>query len=143
MFLDIKQPPRQTPIRILVCVWWLATIVIVNFYLGTLFEQLVLPRRSKLIDNLEELVSQDKISWGVTSGSAMQELFMHAREKSIYWQIGQRMQNVSSADEGVKLVVESNFAFIRERSMLTFKVSSSIKLNRHLFQITHNKFIIT
>lgn len=97
--------------------------MIVNFYLGTLFEQLVLPRQSKVIDNLEELVNQDQIAWGVTKGSAMEELFLHANEKSIYWQIGQRMKNVSSADEGVRLVVESNFAFIREKSILTFKVS--------------------
>lgn len=80
-----------------------------------------------MIDNLEELVNQNEIAWGVTKGSAMQELFLQANERSIYWQIGQRMQDVSSADEGVQRVVGSNFAFIREKSILTFKVSFKYK----------------
>lgn len=120
---DIKNPPRQTPIRILVCIWWLSTIVIVNIYLGILFGQLVVPRRPKSIDTLEELVNQDQVSWAVTRGSAIYDLFHQSDVNSIYGQLGRRMQLVSSADEGVQQVLESNWAFIRERSILAFKVS--------------------
>lgn len=97
--------------------------MIVNFYLGTLFEQLVLPRKPRSIESLEELVSQqESMRWCVTEGSAMQELFANGQPKSVYWQLGKRMLNVSSADEGVERVIRDNWAFIRERSILTFKV---------------------
>lgn len=120
---DIKNPPHQTPIRILVCFWWLSTIVIVNIYLGILFGQLVIPRRPKSIDTLEELANQDQVSWAVTRGSAIYELFRQSEPASVYGQLGRRMKLISSADEGVRQVLESNWAFIRERSILIFKVA--------------------
>lgn len=138
---DIKHPPRQTPIRILVCVWWLATIVIVNIYLGTLFEQLVLPRRPRSIETLEELVNQNQIKWCVTRGSALQELFLGSAASSIYGQLGKRMLNVSNADEGVDKVLNSNWAFIRERSMLTFKIAREHhKLGACRMQLAREQF---
>ena len=122
--LDIKHPPSQTPIRIMVCVWWLSTTVIVNIYLGILFGQLVVPRRPRSIESLEELVGQNQIDWCVTRGSAIYELFKHSQQDTVYGQLGARMKLVSSADEGVERVVRLGWAFIRERSILTFKVSS-------------------
>lgn len=121
---DIKEPPRETPIRILVCVWWLSTIVIVNIYLGILFAQLVVPRQPRSIETLEELVGQDEVKWCVTRGSALDELFRRSKPETIYGQLASRMLTVSSADEGVQRVKSSGWAFIRERSMLEFKVSS-------------------
>lgn len=103
--------------------WWLSTIIIVNIYLGILFGQLVVPRRPRTIETLEELVAQDKLNWAVTRGSAIYELFRQSDPDSIYGRLGLGMRNVSSADEGVRQVLESNWVFIRERSMLTFKVS--------------------
>lgn len=99
--------------------------MVVNIYLGILFGQLVVPRRLKAIETLEELVNQDQIQWGVTRGSAIYDLFQQSSPASIYGQVGRRMQTVLSADEGVRRVVDSNWAFIRERSILTFKVSCS------------------
>lgn len=96
--------------------------MIVNIYLGILFGQLVIPRRPKSIETLEELVNQQEIEWAVTRGSAIYELFKESESSSIYGQLGARMRNVTSADEGVQQVVRSNRAFIRERSILTFKV---------------------
>jgi hypothetical protein len=109
-----------------VCVWWLSTIVIVNIYLGILFGQLVVPRRPKSIDTLEELVNQDQVSWAVTRGSALYDLFRQSDPSSIYGQLAKRMNLVDSAEEGVQRVLESNWAFIRERSILVFKVSSQL-----------------
>lgn len=94
-----------------------------NIYLGILFGQLVIPRRPKSIDTLEELASQDQVSWAVTGGSAIYELFKQSDESSIYGQLGKRMKLISSADEGVQQVLRSNWAFIRERSILIFKVA--------------------
>lgn len=120
---DIKHPPTQTPIRILVCVWWLSTMVIVNIYLGILFGQLVVPRRPRSIESLEELVNQREVEWCVTRGSALYELFERSAPATIYGQLGARMHNCSSADHGVSLVLERGWAFIRERSILTFKMA--------------------
>lgn len=122
---DIKHPPKQTPIRILVSVWWLSTIVIVNIYLGILFGQLVVPHRPKSIETLEELVSQNATNWCVTRGSAIFDLFWRSDSQSIYGRLARGMRNVSSADEGVQRVVDSGWAFIREKSILTFKVSGA------------------
>lgn len=121
---DIKNPPRQAPIRILVCVWWLSTIVIVNIYLGILFGQLVVPRRPPSIESLEELVAKEgQVEWCVTKGSAIYELFRQSKGDSVYGQLSRRMRTVASADEGVLRVVNSSWAYIRERSILAFKVS--------------------
>lgn len=120
---DIKKPPHQTPIRILVCVWWLSTIVIVNIYFGILFGQLVVPRQPKTIETLEELVNQNSIGWSVTKGSAIYELFRKSPPNSVYGQLGLSMKNVTTADEGVENVINQGSAFIRERSILTFKVA--------------------
>lgn len=122
---DIRHPPHQAPIRILVCIWWLATIVIVNVYLGTLFEQLVLPHPARSIESLEELVQQDRVKWCVTAGSAIEELFSQADPSSVYGQLGAKMRRVASVDDGIERVLTDGWAFIREHSMLTFKVSEN------------------
>lgn len=138
---DIKNPPHQTPIRILVCVWWLSTIVIVNIYFGILFGQLVVPRQPKTIETLEELVNQQQIGWTVTQGSAIFELFRQSPAKTVYGQVGRYMKNVSTADEGVRKVIESKLAFIRERSILTFKVAQEhMKLNECKLQLAKENF---
>lgn len=103
--------------------WWLSTIVIVNIYLGILFGQLVVPRRPRSIETLEELVNQREVEWAVTRGSAIYELFKESEPATVYGQLGARMRTVDSADEGVEQVIRSGRAFIRERSILTFKVS--------------------
>lgn len=72
-------------------------------------------------------MGQDQIEWCVTRGSSIYELFRQSEPNSIYGQLGRRMRNVSSADEGVQQVVKSNWAFIRERSILTFKVSCACR----------------
>lgn len=97
--------------------------MIVNIYFGILFGQLVVPRRPKSIETLEELVNQDQVNWGVTRGSAIYELFRRSPPETVYGQLGLRMLNISSAEEGVAKVRDSGWAFIRERSILTFKVS--------------------
>lgn len=106
--------------------------MIVNIYLGILFGQLVVPHRPKSIETLEELVSQDVVSWGVTQGSAIYELFKRSDKLSVYGQLGARMRNVTSADEGVHRVIDSSWAFIREKSILTFKVNMIDQFSRIL-----------
>lgn len=96
--------------------------MIVNIYLGILFGQLVVPQRPRSIETLEELVGQQQVEWCVTRGTGMFELFKQSRPDTVYGQLGARMRNVSTADEGVRRVSESGWAFIRERSILTFKV---------------------
>lgn len=94
-----------------------------NIYFGILFSQLVVPRRPRSIESLEELVNQNAIPFSVTKGSAIYELFRQSNSSTIYGQLGSRTHVVSSADEGVSAVVDSGWAFIRERSILSFKVS--------------------
>lgn len=106
--------------------------MIVNIYLGILFGQLVVPHRPKSIQTLEELVSQSQISWCVTQGSSIYELFKQSDKQSVYGQLGGGMKNVSSADEGVRRVIESGWAFLREKSILTFKVSCILNSNQLL-----------
>lgn len=50
---------------------------------------------------------------------------------------------MSTADEGVRQVLENNQAFIRERSILTFKVSIARKVNAHKvsLQITNDVLV--
>lgn len=122
-YLDIENPPRQNPIRILLCVWWLSTTVIVNIYFGILFGQLVVPRVPRSIDTLEELANQDKIKWSVTRGSATYDLFLKSAPDSVYAKIGRSMENATSAEYGINRTLNSGWAFIREKSILTFKVS--------------------
>lgn len=98
-------------------------MVIVNIYLGILFGQLVVPRRTRSIETLEELVNQREVQWCVTRGSAIHELFRNSTPGTIYGQLGQRMHNCTTADEGVQKVLDRGWAFIRERSILTFKMA--------------------
>lgn len=97
--------------------------MIVNIYLGILFAQLVVPRQPRTIETLEELVGQNEVKWCVTRGSALDELFRRSKPETVYGQLASRMRNVSSAEEGIERVKNSGWAFIRERSILEFKVS--------------------
>lgn len=94
-----------------------------NIYFGILFSQLVVPRRPRSIESLEELVNQNEIPFCVTRGSAIYQLFRQSNPGTIYGQLGSRTQVVDTADEGVSRVIDSGSAFIRERSILSFKVS--------------------
>lgn len=68
-------------------------------------------------------MGQDEVKWCVTRGSALDELFRSSKRETVYGQLGVQMRNVNSADEGVERVKNSGWAFIRERSMLEFKVT--------------------
>lgn len=125
---DIKEPPRESAPRLLVCVWWLSTIVIVNIYQGILFGLLVIPQRPASISTIDELVEQSALSWGVTAGSALFDLFEKSPKNSVYGRVGERMLRIPSVDAGIKRVMNGrNFAYLREKSILTFKVAEEHK----------------
>lgn len=118
-------------------------------YFGILFGQLVVPRRPKTIETLEELVNQDQVEWGVTVGTVMYDLFKQSAPDTIYGRVAKRMHNISTADDGIKHVIGSNWAYIRERSMLIFKVSYnsnslillSLLTSLYKYMNTHSKHV--
>ncbi|XP_050521197.1 glutamate receptor ionotropic, kainate 2-like isoform X3 [Daktulosphaira vitifoliae] len=126
--------PKATSARILGGMWWFFTIIIIPSYTANLTALRTVERLQKPIQNVAELSSQEKIAYGTLhSGSTMS--FFRDSKIPVYqkmWKFMEKHQSVfvSSYDEGTKKVLEGNYAFLMESTMIDYAVQRDCNLTQ-------------
>ncbi|XP_071541826.1 glutamate receptor ionotropic, kainate 2-like isoform X4 [Panulirus ornatus] len=127
--------PKACSTRIVGGIWWFFTLIIISSYTANLAAFLTVERMITPIDDVEDLASQTEIAYGTqASGSTM--TFFRDSKIETYQKMWRFMENkkpsvfVQSYDEGVRRVLEGNYAFLMESSMLDYYVQRNCNLTQ-------------
>ncbi|XP_066157072.1 glutamate receptor ionotropic, kainate 2-like isoform X2 [Euwallacea fornicatus] len=127
--------PKATSTRIVGGIWWFFTLIIISSYTANLAAFLTVERMITPIENAEDLASQTEIPYGtLESGSTM--TFFRDSMIETYKKMWRFMENrkpsvfVPTYEEGIKKVLEGNYAFLMESTMLDYVVQRDCNLTQ-------------
>ncbi|XP_050301840.1 glutamate receptor ionotropic, kainate 2-like isoform X14 [Anthonomus grandis grandis] len=127
--------PKATSTRIVGGIWWFFTLIIISSYTANLAAFLTVERMITPIENAEDLASQTEIPYGtLESGSTM--TFFRDSMIETYKKMWRFMENkkpsvfVPTYEEGIKKVLEGNYAFLMESTMLDYIVQRDCNLTQ-------------
>ncbi|KAJ8668853.1 hypothetical protein QAD02_000112, partial [Eretmocerus hayati] len=128
-------PDIAASTRIVSGIWWFFTLIIISSYTANLAAFLTVERMITPIENAEDLASQTDISYGtLESGSTMTFFrdsmvetykkmwrFMESKKPSVF---------VPTYEEGIQRVLQGNYAFLMESTMLDYIVQRDCNLTQ-------------
>ncbi|XP_011500150.1 PREDICTED: glutamate receptor ionotropic, kainate 2-like [Ceratosolen solmsi marchali] len=127
--------PKATSTRIVSGIWWFFTLIIISSYTANLAAFLTVERMITPIENAEDLASQTDISYGtLESGSTM--TFFRDSMIETYKKMWRFMENkkpsvfVPTYEEGIQKVLQGNYAFLMESTMLDYIVQRDCNLTQ-------------
>ncbi|XP_059470909.1 glutamate receptor ionotropic, kainate 2-like isoform X7 [Neocloeon triangulifer] len=135
MNLGISILFKATSTRIVGGIWWFFTLIIISSYTANLAAFLTVERMITPIENAEDLAGQTEISYGtLDSGSTM--TFFRDSMIETYKKMWRFMENkkpsvfVPTYEEGIRRVLEGNYAFLMESTMLDYTVQRDCNLTQ-------------
>ncbi|XP_063237624.1 glutamate receptor ionotropic, kainate 2 isoform X3 [Bacillus rossius redtenbacheri] len=127
--------PKATSTRIVGGIWWFFTLIIISSYTANLAAFLTVERMITPIENAADLAEQTDISYGTLEGGSTMTFFRDSKI-GIYQKMWRYMESkkpsvfVSTYEEGVKRVLEGNYAFLMESTMLDYEVQRDCNLTQ-------------
>ncbi|XP_071541831.1 glutamate receptor ionotropic, kainate 2-like isoform X8 [Panulirus ornatus] len=127
--------PKACSTRIVGGIWWFFTLIIISSYTANLAAFLTVERMITPIEGAEDLASQTEITYGSLVGGTTTTFFRDSKIET-YQKMWRFMENkkpsvfVQSYDEGVRRVLEGNYAFLMESSMLDYYVQRNCNLTQ-------------
>ncbi|CAD6221561.1 GSCOCG00011613001-RA-CDS [Cotesia congregata] len=121
--------------RIVGGIWWFFTLIIISSYTANLAAFLTVERMITPIENAADLAEQTEISYGTLEGGSTMTFFRDSKI-GIYQKMWRFMEAkrsslfVSSYEEGIKRVLEGNYAFLMESTMLDYAVQRDCNLTQ-------------
>jgi len=116
-------------------IWWFFTLIIISSYTANLAAFLTVERMASPIESAQDLAEQREISYGtLESGSTM--TFFRDSKIETYQKMWRYMENkkpsvfVSTYDEGIRRVLEGNYAFLMESTTLDYFVHRNCNLTQ-------------
>ncbi|XP_075225265.1 glutamate receptor ionotropic, kainate 2-like [Lycorma delicatula] len=126
---------QATSTRIGGGIWWFFTLIIFSSYTANLAAFLTVERMITPIENPEDLAGQTDISYGtLDSGSTM--TFFRVLIIIFFKKMWRIMENkkpsvfVPTYEEGIRRVLEGNYAFFMESTMLDYIVQRDCNLTQ-------------
>ncbi|XP_034937013.1 glutamate receptor ionotropic, kainate 2-like isoform X2 [Chelonus insularis] len=127
--------PKATSTRIVGGIWWFFTLIIISSYTANLAAFLTVERMITPIENAEDLAGQTDITYGtLESGSTM--TFFRDSMIETYKKMWRFMENkkpsvfVSTYEEGIQRVLQGDYAFLMESTMLDYIVQRDCNLTQ-------------
>ncbi|XP_072754898.1 glutamate receptor ionotropic, kainate 2 isoform X1 [Anoplolepis gracilipes] len=127
--------PKATSTRIVGGIWWFFTLIIISSYTANLAAFLTVERMITPIENAEDLASQTDIAYGtLDSGSTM--TFFRDSMIETYKKMWRFMENkkpsvfVPTYEEGIQRVLQGDYAFLMESTMLDYIVQRNCNLTQ-------------
>ncbi|XP_024885043.1 glutamate receptor ionotropic, kainate 2 isoform X2 [Temnothorax curvispinosus] len=127
--------PKATSTRIVGGIWWFFTLIIISSYTANLAAFLTVERMITPIENVADLAEQTEISYGTLEGGSTKTFFRDSKI-GIYQKMWRFMESkspsvfVQSYEEGVKRVLEGDYAFLMESTMLDYAVQRDCNLTQ-------------
>ncbi|XP_022915867.1 glutamate receptor ionotropic, kainate 2 isoform X3 [Onthophagus taurus] len=127
--------PKATSTRIVGGIWWFFTLIIISSYTANLAAFLTVERMITPIESAQDLAEQTDIAYGTLSGGSTMTFFRDSKigiyQKMWRFMEGKRSQVfVSTYDEGVNRVLQGNYAFLMESTMLDYAVQRDCNLTQ-------------
>ncbi|XP_043271960.1 glutamate receptor ionotropic, kainate 2 isoform X2 [Venturia canescens] len=127
--------PKATSTRIVGGIWWFFTLIIISSYTANLAAFLTVERMITPIENAADLAEQTEIAYGTLEGGSTMTFFRDSKI-GIYQKMWRFMEAkrstvfVSTYEEGVKRVLEGDYAFLMESTMLDYAVQRDCNLTQ-------------
>ncbi|KAF5282430.1 hypothetical protein FQA39_LY17545 [Lamprigera yunnana] len=127
--------PKGISSRMAVAMWWFFSLLMTSSYTANLAAYLAKERMGPSINNLDDLLNQNKIKFGTLINGTTYEFFKTSNY-SKHKQVWEKMSNfkpspfVGSNPEGVKRVLNKNqdYAFFMESSSLEYERNKECEL---------------
>ncbi|XP_011303607.1 glutamate receptor ionotropic, kainate 2 isoform X4 [Fopius arisanus] len=127
--------PKAASTRIVGGIWWFFTLIIISSYTANLAAFLTVERMITPIENADDLAGQTDITYGtLESGSTM--TFFRDSMIETYKKMWRFMENkkpsafVPTYEEGIQRVLQGNYAFLMESTMLDYIVQRDCNLTQ-------------
>ncbi|XP_035742593.1 glutamate receptor ionotropic, kainate 2-like isoform X6 [Vespa mandarinia] len=127
--------PKATSTRIVGGIWWFFTLIIISSYTANLAAFLTVERMITPIENAADLAEQTEISYGTLEGGSTMTFFRDSKIGT-YQKMWKFMESktpsvfVKTYEEGVKRVLEGDYAFLMESTMLDYAVQRDCNLTQ-------------
>ncbi|XP_022237656.1 glutamate receptor ionotropic, kainate 2-like isoform X1 [Limulus polyphemus] len=126
--------PKAISTRIIGAIWWFFTLILVSSYTANLAAFLTVERMITPIESVEDLAIQSKIAYGTLEGGSTMTFFRDSKIET-YQKMWRFMENrpsvfVSSYEEGVERVLQGNYAFLMESTVLDYMVQRNCNLTQ-------------
>ncbi|XP_030379355.1 glutamate receptor ionotropic, kainate 2 isoform X1 [Scaptodrosophila lebanonensis] len=127
--------PKATSTRIVGGIWWFFTLIIISSYTANLAAFLTVERMITPIESASDLAEQTEISYGTLEGGSTMTFFRDSKI-GIYQKMWRYMENrkasvfVKTYEDGIKRVMEGNYAFLMESTMLDYAVQRDCNLTQ-------------
>ncbi|XP_061725506.1 glutamate receptor ionotropic, kainate 2 isoform X2 [Cydia pomonella] len=127
--------PKATSTRIVGGIWWFFTLIILSSYTANLAAFLTVERTVLPIQSAADLAAQNSVQYGTLNGGSTMTFFRDSNI-DIYQKMWQHMSTtsppalVSSYEEGVRRVLQGNYAFLMESTMLDHRVQRDCNLTQ-------------
>ncbi|XP_048524731.1 glutamate receptor ionotropic, kainate 2-like, partial [Dendroctonus ponderosae] len=127
--------PKATSTRIVGGIWWFFTLIIISSYTANLAAFLTVERMITPIESAQDLAEQTEIAYGTLEGGSTMTFFRDSKI-GIYqkmWRFMESKKNtvfVKSYEEGINKVLQGNYAFLMESTMLDYAVQRDCNLTQ-------------
>ncbi|KAF2883312.1 hypothetical protein ILUMI_22872, partial [Ignelater luminosus] len=127
--------PKATSTRIVGGIWWFFTLIIISSYTANLAAFLTVERMITPIETAQDLAEQTEISYGTLEGGSTMTFFRDSKI-DIYQKMWRVMESripsvfVQSYEEGIQKVLEGDYAFLMESTMLDYAVQRDCNLTQ-------------
>ncbi|KAJ8924613.1 hypothetical protein NQ315_000763 [Exocentrus adspersus] len=127
--------PKATSTRIVGGIWWFFTLIIISSYTANLAAFLTVERMITPIESAQDLAEQMEIAYGTLEGGSTMTFFRDSKI-GIYQKMWRFMENkkppvfVKTYEEGIQRVLEGNYAFLMESTMLDYAVQRDCNLTQ-------------
>ncbi|XP_044269298.1 glutamate receptor ionotropic, kainate 2 isoform X3 [Tribolium madens] len=127
--------PKATSTRIVGGIWWFFTLIIISSYTANLAAFLTVERMITPIESAQDLADQTDIAYGTLEGGSTMTFFRDSKI-GIYQKMWRFMESrkpsvfVKTYEEGVQRVLEGNYAFLMESTMLDYAVQRDCNLTQ-------------
>lgn len=126
--------PRAFSTRIIGALWWFFCLIIISSYTANLAAFLTVERMITPIESAEDLASQSKIAYGTLESGSTMTFFRDSKMETYQkmWAFMKSQDNlfVKTYDEGVARVLEGNYAFLMESTMIEYMVQRDCNLTQ-------------
>ncbi|XP_034139239.1 glutamate receptor ionotropic, kainate 2 isoform X4 [Drosophila guanche] len=127
--------PKATSTRIVGGCWFFFCLIIISSYTANLAAFLTVERMISPIESASDLADQTEISYGTLEGGSTMTFFRDSKI-GIYQKMWRYMENrktavfVKTYEDGIKRVMEGNYAFLMESTMLDYAVQRDCNLTQ-------------
>ena len=125
--------PKSFSTRIIGANWWFFTLILISSYTANLAAFLTVERITTPIESVEDLAHQSKIKYGTLRDGSTMSFFRDSKFPTYnkMWKVMEKNREisfVSSYEEGRNKVLNEEYAFLMESTMIDYMVQRDCNL---------------